>query len=68
MGITEEALESRNEGLFRLRDIDIELSVLLRPVEDDEYFALTDERQRIVEALVVMNCEPWALGEEPWLK
>lgn len=66
MGPVEEALGSRNEGLLPLRDLDEQLSHMYPA--DFGYAELMDERQRIVEALVVMNCEPWALGEEPWIR
>lgn len=67
-----DALEARNQGLFRLREIDDEL----RSIDDQvarikEFNDLMDERECLCEALMEMNAIPWpfSLDEDlSWLK
>lgn len=65
MGEIADALECRNAGLFRLRELDDELrSMPDHPVGTREYADLMDERECLCEALAEMNAEPWPFDSE----
>lgn len=64
-----DALEARNQGLFRLREIDDELRHLLP--DECRYLDLLAERGQLCEALIEMECCPWPFdssGDNSWLK
>lgn len=66
MGYAEEALDSRNDGIYKLHEIDAEMRDLW-PITIDtavRFSELEDERDCVVEALELMGVQTWPFDPE----